>query len=229
VLDEALCEDRTKSEIGERTLTTTHLLLIRHGENDWVGTDRLAGRTPNVHLNERGREQSLRLAQDVADLPVQAIYSSPLERCMETAQPVADALSLAVEVEEGVMEADFGDWQGESLKELAKLPEWKLVQYHPTGFRFPNGEHLRHMQARAVDALEALVVKHPDQLIAVFSHSDVIRVCMAHYLGVPLDLFQRIMIGTASVSGLTFRDGRTAVLFVNRTSDLPTLEIKKES
>ena len=103
-------------------LTTTFLLLIRHGENDWVGSNRLAGRTPGVSLNEKGRQQAEALAQKLADRPIRAVYSSPLVRCIETATPTAEALGLPVRVEEGVLEGDFGDWQGQALKDLAKLP-----------------------------------------------------------------------------------------------------------
>lgn len=159
--------------------------------------------------------------------PIAAVYSSPLERCVETAQPVADVLHLPLQIEEGVQEADFGEWQGQALKELAELPAWHLVQYHPSVFRFPHGESMRNMQFRAVSALERIVQQHPDQIVAVFSHSDVIRTCMAHYLGTPLDLFQRIAISTASVSAVAFHDQKPMVLFVNHAAELPRLEIKQ--
>ena len=93
----------------------TNVLLIRHGENDWVGTDRLAGRTPGVHLNEKGRNQAQALADTLATQPIAAIYSSPLERCRETAQPTADALGLPVQIYEHVLEADYGEWQGQQV------------------------------------------------------------------------------------------------------------------
>lgn len=209
-------------------MTTSILLLIRHGENDWVGTDRLAGRTPGVHLNDRGREQAAALAERLRDHPLAAIYSSPMERCMETAQPTADALDLPVQIAEGMLEADFGEWQGKELKELSKLPEWHMVQHYPSAFRFPDGESMRNMQFRAVSTLERIAEQHPDQVVAVFSHSDVIRTCMAHFLGTPLDLFQRIAISTASVSAVAFHDRRPMVLFVNHAAELPRLEIKKD-
>lgn len=208
-------------------MTTTILLLVRHGENDWVGTNRLAGRTPGVHLNEKGRQQAQALAVRFKEQPIAAVYSSPLERCVETAQPVADVLHLPLQIEEGVQEADFGEWQGQALKELAELPAWHLVQYHPSVFRFPHGESMRNMQFRAVSALERIAQQHPDQIVAVFSHSDVIRTCMAHYLGTPLDLFQRIAISTASVSAVAFHDQKPMVLFVNHAAELPRLEIKQ--
>ena len=208
-------------------LTITILLLIRHGENNWVTTNRLAGRTPGVHLNERGQQQTQALSQRLAEQPITAVYSSPLERCIETAQPVADALNLPVQITTGMLEADMGEWQGAELKELAKLPEWRTVQQNPSSFRFPAGESFVEMQARAIGALEQIRLAHPQEAVAVFSHSDVIRVCVAHFMGTPLDLFQRIMISTASVSAIAFHDGKPAVLFVNHTAELPKLEIKQ--
>jgi probable phosphomutase (TIGR03848 family) len=205
---------------------TTYLLLIRHGENDWVGTDRLAGRTPDVHLNEKGKEQAAHLAALLAHQPIAAIYSSPLERCLETAQPLAERLGLPVTNAPGFLEVDYGAWRGGNLKELAKLPEWKMVQHFPSTFRFPDGETLLEVQQRAVAAVEQLRRQHPDQVIALFSHGDVLRTTLAHYLGVPLDLFQRVIVSTASVSVLGFVDDMPAVLAVNYLAALPMLEIK---
>ncbi|HXF60913.1 MAG TPA: MSMEG_4193 family putative phosphomutase [Caldilineaceae bacterium] len=208
--------------------STTYLLLIRHGENEWVKSRRLAGRTPGVHLNERGQEQAAGLVKQLANQPISAIYSSPLERCLQTAEPVAAALGLPVISEPGVMEVDYGEWQGGDLKELAKTPEWQLVQHHPSSFCFPGGETLHHVQARAVWTLERIRQAHPNQLVAVFSHGDVIRTALAHYLGVPIDLFQRIAVATASISALAFYDSRPMVLFMNYLAELPTFEWKQE-
>lgn len=199
----------------------TILLLIRHGENDWVGTHRLAGRTPGVHLNDRGRQQAQELADRLREQPITAIYSSPMERCMETAQPLADALSLAVIPHPGVIEADFGDWQGASLKDLAKQPEWQLVQFYPSGFRFPGGETLREVQSRMVGALAQIVADHPKQVVAVFCHSDVIKTAVAHFLGTPLDLFQRILIDTASISVIGFHRTGPHIIRINDAGALP--------
>lgn len=208
---------------------TTYVLLIRHGENDWVGTDRLAGRSPGVHLNDKGRQQAQELAQLLQQQPLAAIYSSPLDRCVQTAQPLADALSLPVTVEPGVLEVDYGGWQAGHLKELAKLPEWHLVQHYPSTFRFPQGETLREVQSRAISAIERIRDAHPNQVVAIFSHGDVIRTTMAHYLGTPLDLFQRVIISTASVSTLAFFGQVPSVLGVNYRPTLGKLEIKIES
>ncbi len=207
---------------------TTYLLLIRHGENDWVGTDRLAGRTPDVHLNEKGRQQAADLAPLLAKQPIAAIYSSPLERCIETAQPLAQALNQTIFTEPDLLEVDYGEWRGANLKELAKLSEWQMVQHFPSTFRFPGGETLREVQNRAIQALERICIQHPNQVIAVFSHADLIRLCVANYMGTPLDLFQRVVIGTASISTFVFHNMMPTVLSVNYVAEMPILEIKQD-
>ncbi|MEZ4673872.1 MAG: histidine phosphatase family protein [Caldilineaceae bacterium] len=206
--------------------TTTYFLLIRHGENDWVGTDRLAGRSVGVHLNETGQKQAEQLADLLAVQPITAVYSSPLERCMQTAAPVAKALGLSVVAEPGILEVDYGEWQAGNLKELSKLPGWHRVQHYPSTFRFPQGETLREVQHRAISTIERLRDAHPNQVVALFSHGDVIRTTIAHYFGTPLDLFQRVHISTASISTLAFFDETPAVLGVNYLPTLPKLEIK---
>lgn len=200
------------------------VFLIRHGENDWVGTGRLAGRTAGVHLNQKGREQSAELADRLGAQPISAIYSSPLERCIETAKPLAERRGLPVRVEAGVLEVDYGDWRAGELKELSKKPEWQLVQIYPGGFRFPDGETLREVQSRAVGAVERLRSEHEGEAIAIFAHGDVIRTTLAYYLGVPLDLFQRIQINTASVSVIGFHRFGPRILRFNDTGVLPIIQ-----
>ncbi len=135
---------------------TTIVLLIRHGENEYVSTHRLAGRTPGVHLNDKGREQADALVRMLASQPIQAVYSSPIERCVETAEPLAAALGLSVVAEPGILEVDYGGWQGGDLRELSKTAEWSQVQHYPSLFQFPDGEALRNVQVRAVNAIEQL-------------------------------------------------------------------------
>jgi probable phosphoglycerate mutase len=211
------------------TASTTYLLLIRHGENDWVGSHKLAGRTPGVFLNDKGQRQSAQLAEQLAQQPVGVLYSSPLERCLQTAEPVAAAVGLPVIQEPGVVEVDYGEWRGGDLRELAKTPEWQMVQHYPSTFRFPGGETLHEVQSRAVWTVERIVREHPNQLVAIFSHGDVIRTTLAHYMGTPLDLFQRISINTASISALAFHGGRPMVLFTNYAAELPKFEWKAEA
>lgn len=205
----------------------TILFLIRHGENEYVATHRLAGRTPAVHLNEKGRQQADGLVKLLDGQPLDAIFSSPLERCRETAAPLAAARSLPLHDLPGILEVDYGAWQGQDLRELSKLPEWQQVQHYPSIFRFPGGETLREVQARSVAAIERIGADHAGQIVAVFSHGDVIRTTLAHFLGVPLDLFQRIAIGTASISVLAFQDGRPMVLGMNYLAEMPRFAHKQ--
>ena len=197
----------------------TDLLLIRHAVNDWVG-DRLAGWTPGVHLNDKGREQAAALARRLAGWPIEAIYSSPLERAMETAQVVAEPHGLPVQIEDGVGESRYGDWTGQSIKELAKTPEWQTVQFVPSLSHFPGGEGLAAMQARAVAAIDRLRTQHGKGIIAVFSHADVIKAMAAHYAGIHLDLFQRIVIDTASVTWIRFTPHGPRIIRLNDTGTL---------
>ena len=203
------------------TDTTTYVLLIRHGENDWVGTNRLAGRTPGVHLNDKGRSQAAQLAALLQNQPIRAIYSSPLERCMETARPLGHQLGVPVQPEAGIIEVDYGAWQGGALKELSAKPEWQMVQHYPSQYRFPEGETLHEAQTRAVAAINRLAADHSGAAIALFSHGDIIRTSLAHYLGVPLDLFQRIAVHTASISAIGFFNGRPMVLAINHLAEIP--------
>lgn len=216
---------------GAARESVTYVFLVRHGENEWVSSGKLAGRTPGVHLNEKGQQQADQIAAMLRRQPIAALYSSPLERCMETAQPLAAALGLPVCPEPGVLEVNYGDWHGRELKELSRLPGWHMVQHFPGGFRFPNGESLREVQMRAVDAVERLAAAHPNAAIAVFSHGDVIRMLVAHYAGTPLDLFQRTHVSTGSVSTVAIsgaQDGstRAALLNVNVQPEMPLIEFK---
>ncbi len=179
------------------------LLLIRHGENDFVKTGRMAGHTPNVNLNERGQQQAAELAEALKDVPLAAIYSSPLERAVQTAEPIAAIRNLNINIRQGIIESYIGDWQGLELKKASKLPEWKLVQRSPSRFRFPNGESFQEMQTRVVSEIETIAASHqPHEIVALVFHADPIKLAIAYYLGMPLDNFQRIGIDTASVSVL---------------------------
>jgi probable phosphoglycerate mutase len=205
----------------------TNLLLIRHAENDWVG-EKLAGWTPKVHLNDKGRAQAASLAQRLSEAPIAAIFSSPLERTLETAQPLAEALDLAVQVCDGLGEARYGDWTGRSLKELKEEELWPVIQVYPGGARFPGGESLREVQARMVDELDAIRDAHPEQTVAVFSHSDPIKMAAAHYAGVPLDLFQRLTISPASVTAFAFTRFGPRLICLNYTDALPSFKIEEK-
>jgi probable phosphoglycerate mutase len=190
--------------------------MIRHGENEYVAKGRLAGRLPGVHLNENGRRQAEALAQALSQAPIKAVYASPLERCMQTAQPLADQLTLPVVPREGLLEIDFGDWQDKTLKQLSRRKLWKVVQGNPSRMRFPDGETFANAQMRVVAELEALSSQHdPKDMIACFSHSDLIRLAIAYYIGTPLDLFQRIAVSPASISTLHLGAFGARVVHVN--------------
>jgi probable phosphomutase (TIGR03848 family) len=204
-----------------------NLLLIRHATNDWVG-ERLAGWTPDVHLNEAGRAQAEALAKRLADTPLTALYSSPLERTLETARPLAEAQGLTIRVCEALGEIRCGEWTGKSLKELKDDKLWPIVQVYPGGARFPGGESLREVQTRMVIELDAIRDAHPGQTVAVISHSDPIKLAAAHYAGLSLDLFQRLTISPASVTAFTFTPFGPRLIFLNFTDSLPSLAIEEE-
>lgn len=203
------------------TETTTRILLIRHGINDYIQKGLLAGRTPGVHLNEHGQAQAAALAERLASTPLAAIYSSPLERAAETAAPLAERLSLAVQYLDGLLESDCGEWTGQPLEELSKAETWKQVQVQPSRFRFPGGESMAEIQARMVATLERLQTAHPGQTIAVVSHSDPIKLAVAYYLGMGLDCFQRLEVAPASITELEFTAWRTRLLRLNDCAYLP--------
>jgi probable phosphoglycerate mutase len=195
----------------------TLVYLIRHGENEYTRTGKLAGWTPEVHLNEAGQQQARALAEKLTGKPIKAIYASPLERTRETAAPIAAALKLEVQIVDDLGEVRYGKWQGQSLKRLARHTLWRVVQTLPSAMVFPGGEALRAVQARAVNAIEAIVARHPKDAVAVVSHADVIKLLIAHYAGMPLDLFQRIGVSTASISVLRLGRGQPALVKLNDT------------
>lgn len=193
------------------------LLLIRHGENDYVKTAKLAGRLPGVHLNERGLEQAQALAGTLGPIPLNAIYSSPLERAIETAAPLAEIRKLGIQQLPALLDTDVGKWQGRSWKALAKLKAWKIVQDAPSRFTFPEGESFVQCQARIITALDQIVAAHkPKHILAVVFHADPIKLAVAHYLGLPLDNFQRLAVDTGSVTALYLSETGARLLWLNR-------------
>lgn len=195
----------------------TTIVLVRHGENEWVKKHALAGWIEGVHLNANGRAQANAAADRLAHLPIKAVYSSPLERCQETAVAVAHPHNLPIHTLETIGEVRYGDWEGQKIKTLAKDKLWSVVQFFPSRLRFPNGEALRETQFRAIQTLETLSQQHPDEYIVVVSHADLIKLVLAHYLGVHMDLFQRIVIAPASVSVITLATNGT--VWVQRIND----------
>jgi probable phosphoglycerate mutase len=180
------------------------LLLIRHGENEYVKTGKMAGQLPGVHLNERGQKQAQALGAALKDAPIKAVYSSPLERAMETAGPIAESHKLKIIQEPGLMDTNIGKWQGKSWKVLSFTKAWKVVQNAPSRFRFPDGESFPEAQLRFVNVLERIIQTHkkPQDVIAVVFHADPIKLAVSHFLGLPLDHFQRLGCDTGSLTML---------------------------
>jgi probable phosphoglycerate mutase len=195
----------------------TTILLVRHGKTPTTGK-LLPGRAPGLHLADEGVAQAVRAGERIAELSkVDAIYCSPLERARETAAPIGKALGMKPKIDRGLLECDFGDWTGAELAKLYKVPEWRTVQKAPSTFRFPNGESFTEMQVRIVSALDRLRAQHPGGTIVCVSHADPIKAAMAHALGTHIDLFQRIVISTCSISAISWSLDGPVALTVNST------------
>ncbi len=195
----------------------TTFLLIRHGKTDAID-QRIVGRMPGIHLNADGIAEAEDLAHRLSLLHVDAIYSSPLERAQETALPLAKKTGLNVRTSGGLLEVDFGEWTGLTFSELSERPAWKRFNRFRSSTAPPGGELMASVQARAVAELERLRGMHPSQTLALFSHGDVIKLLIAHYLGIPHDLFQRLLIDPASVSVLVVEERWAQVRCINITA-----------
>ena len=195
----------------------TLVLLVRHGLTPTTGKS-LPGRAPGLHLSEAGQAQADAVATRISELTrVDAVYASPLERARETATPIGRARRLKVHVERGLLECDFGEWTGGKLTDLAKRPEWKTVQSFPSGFRFPAGESFTEMQSRIVGCIDRLRAAHPGGVVVAVSHADPIKAAVAQAMGTHLDLFQRLVISTCSVTAIAYGPTGPVVLTVNST------------
>jgi probable phosphomutase (TIGR03848 family) len=198
------------------------LLLVRHGITD-LTDKQLVGRSPGVHLSQKGQGQAAGLVDRLSGVPVAAIHSSPLERALETAAPLAADRGLEVHVNEGLTEVDYGLWAGQEFKELRKTDLWKRVQQRPADARFPEGEAVREAQARIIGCLETIVNAHPKDTIAIFSHSDMIKFAVAHLTGLHLDLFQRLVVSPASVTAIHIGGAAPALVRLNDIGELTDL------
>ena len=187
----------------------TTLFLIRHGLTAVTGKT-LYGRTPGVPLDDRGRAQAEALAERFAAVRLTAVYSSPLDRCMQTMAPLAERHRLDVVPREGLVEMDVGTWTGRPLAQVRRTRLWKELIHRPSHFRFPDGESFADAQARALTEIDAIAARHPRGRVAVGSHGDIIRMLIAHFSGAHLDLFQRTMADPASVSVVHLGEARSA-------------------
>jgi probable phosphomutase (TIGR03848 family) len=204
---------------------STLVLLVRHGQTPTTGKV-LPGRAPGLHLADAGIKQAQRAAERIGELKtVDAVYASPLERARETAAPIAATRGMKVQIDKGLLECDFGEWTGAELRKLMKLPAWGTVQRAPSTFTFPGGESFIAMQTRIVSAIDRLRVQHAGGVIVCVSHADPIKAAVAHALGTHIDLFQRIVIGTCSITAIAYGYGAPIVLTVNSTGG-PLTELR---
>jgi probable phosphoglycerate mutase len=184
----------------------------------------LAGWTPGVHLNERGRVEAAALARRLAQVEIAAVYASPLERALETAEIVAAPRNLPVAVREELGEVRCGRWTGQKIERLRRRRLWRQVQIAPSTVRFPGGESMLEVQVRMAVELERLCAAHPRQTVAVVSHADPIKAAVAFYIGLPLDLFQRLVVGPASLTMLELSGMLPRLVCLNDASHLPPVE-----
>ena len=191
----------------------TTILLVRHATTAATGK-RLGGWTPGVHLDDNGVAQAEATAQRIVDagIDVAAVYASPLERTQDTAKIVAKALGLRVRTRRGLGEVDYGDWTDRPLGQLRRRKDWAVIQQTPSRFTFPGGESIRGAQSRVVEELESLAAEHSKDTIVAVSHADIIKAAVAHFLGMPLDTFQRIVVSPASVTVLALPEGSAPML-----------------
>jgi probable phosphoglycerate mutase len=198
------------------------LLLIRHALTESTGR-KLTGWTPGIHLSARGVEQAEALAGRLDGFPLTAIYSSPLERCRETARPLSRVSGLDVRLRPALGEIRFGAWTGRSLAQLRRTKLWAQVQTTPSRVRFPDGESVPEVQHRVVGELERLAEGQASGAVAVFSHADVIKLALAWFSGTHVDAFQRLSVSPASISAVALGEGRPQILRTNDTGDLSEL------
>src|SRR4051812_23015492 len=179
----------------------TRFYLTRHGDNDVASVRHaIAGRAPGTRLNDRGREQAERVADTLAEEGIEQIFSSPLERCRETAEPLGRRINVEIELADELLEVAYGEWTGRSFAELDNSELWHRYNEFRSITRVPGGETMVEVQARVVSFLDGLCRRTADRKIAVFAHGDVIRAALLLYLGMPLDFVHRLKIDMGSIS-----------------------------
>lgn len=188
--------------------------MVRHAVTEHTGK-RLSGWMEGIALNEEGREQADQVGESLASVEFEGIYSSPIERTNETARAIASHHSLRVQTRRGLGEVEYGGWTNRPLRSLMRTKLWSTVQRFPSAARFPDGESLREVQTRALTEIEKIASEHPKGKVCCVSHGDVIKLVLAHYLGVHIDLFQRIVIAPASVSVFSLSERGPVILSLN--------------
>ncbi len=196
----------------------TTIFFVRHAVTAHTG-HKLSGRIQGIPLTDEGRDQAEGVAERLGAVPFKAVYASPIDRALETARVIARRQGLKVQTRPDLGEVEFGRWTDKSFKVLRRTRLWSQVQRFPSSTRFPDGESFLDVQTRAVGEVERLRSQHTRDVICCVSHADVIKLVIAHYLGVHMDLFQRMDIGPASVSVVALGDSGPRVLTVNSTGD----------
>jgi broad specificity phosphatase PhoE len=194
--------------------TDVTVLLVRHAHTTAVGLY-LAGRAAGVALSDAGRSQRTLLADAMSHLPMAAVYSSPLERALQTAMPLAERRGLRVRIREDLTEVDFGAWTGKRFTELAQLPEWRAYNTHRATAPVPGGEDASALTARVTSALESIRIAHAGACVAVVTHAEVIRAALLSYLRLSLDRFHQFEIEPASVTSIVLSMGGARVVTIN--------------
>lgn len=186
----------------------TTILLIRHGDNDSLGKY-LPGDQPGIHLNASGQAQARLVAESLKDVPITSIVSSPLERAVETAEPLAQVLGLPITRDPNFMEMNTGSWTGRVFTEIKEDPLWELLRSDPENYGFPGGETFSVAQIRLWMALQRVVENQPDHaIVAVFSHSDCIKLLLTRAMDAPIKRYYSYSVDPASLSVLVFRKER---------------------
>lgn len=193
------------------------VFLVRHAVTAQTST-KLVGRTAGVHLSDRGVEQAEVVAERLTTAKLTALYSSPLERALETAQVIGRRVGLEAQARDGLNEIEYGSYTNRSFATLRRTKLWSRLERWPSAVRFPGGENLREAQARSVDEIESLCVRHPKEFICCVTHADVVRLAVAHYLGLHIDLFQRIVVAPASLSVISLNGDVPRVVTLNSVS-----------
>ena len=188
------------------------LILARHASTAETGR-RLTGRLPGVGLTPEGIEQAAALTGSLTGTTIERIYTSPARRCRETARILAEPHGLTPVPYRSLIEVDYGSWSGRALGSLRRTKLWQLLHTSPTRVRFPGGESIIDVHARTVGACEELATAHRGATLLLVTHGDVIRIAAAHYLGVPLDLYQRLSVAPASLTTIDLPEGGPPRLF----------------
>ena len=197
----------------------TRILLIRHATTDRVGKA-LSGWLPGIPLDAPGKIQAEGLVQRLKSVHIHQIYSSPIQRAMETASPLAKARNLEIQSAPGLGEVNFGNWQGQSIASLEGDAQFELFNSHRSCTRAPGGELMLETQARMVATLLEIRERHIAQTVAVFSHADAIKSAVMHALGMPIDFHHRLEIEPVSVTILHFFPEIVRVIRMNTLVDI---------